>query len=144
MSNTDAVWRAVYARYLADTGTGGLKNASAPLITGMFLIRAPESQPYPYIVYDIQDDVEDDTKGSNRSIVFPVFNVYADAELDPGSAANAAILTRLKFLYHRWLPTLSGFAFETCQRRGGRLLQTPDDAWHFTDEYTVGVSEATT
>lgn len=140
MSNTIAAWQVIFARYVADTGSGGLNNASAPLITGMYLELAPESQSYPYVVFSVQDDTEDDTQGSNRSVISYVFNLYTDKELDPGSSA-APVLVRLKSLYHRWKPSLSGYTFETSQRRGGRILQTPDDAWHFTDEYTLGISK---
>lgn len=142
--NSLAAWQAVYARYATDTGSGGLNASGTPLITGMFLELAPESQAFPYVVYGVQDEFEDDTQGSNFSVVLPVFNIYVskDDVTTPLQSQVAAIARRIRLRYHRWIPTLSGYEFTAMQRVGGRMVPTEDEAWHWVEEYTLRVSES--
>lgn len=44
----------VIGRLNNDTGSGGLRNVSAPLITGAFWEMAPSDQAEPYIVYGVE------------------------------------------------------------------------------------------
>lgn len=139
--STPATWQAVYARYLADTGTGGLHHASAPIITAMYLEVAPETAVYPYVVFTVQDDTQSNTLGKSRTEVFVSFNVYTSK--DSNLVAMVGIMNRLRTVYDRWIPSgVTGYEFETFQRRGGRMIPSDIDAWHFADEYVVGVSAA--
>jgi hypothetical protein len=141
--NTPALWEAVYQRYVTDTGTGGLNQTGSPLITGMFLELAPERQAFPYIVFSVQDEVADDTKGSHFTILLPVFNIYVSKENTVSPLLNSltVIGRRLTARYHRWQPSVVGsYSFTLCERVGGRLIPTEDEAWHWADEYTVRAS----
>lgn len=139
--STPALWQAVYARYLADTAAGaGLNQNVSPkaLLRGMYLEQAPDNAEYPYVVFTVQDDAQEDSLGKARSVVYPVFSIYMNK--DNNLASMATIIARLAYVYHKWIPTLSGYEFETMQRRGGRMIPTDDDSWHFADEYVVGIT----
>lgn len=139
--STPTLWKVVYARYLADTTIGaGLNQSTNPkvLLRGMYLEQAPDNAEYPYVVLTVQDDAQEDTLGQTRAVVYPVFNIYTSK--DANIASMAAIIARLAYLFHRWTPTLSDYAFEAMQRRGGRMIPTDDDSWHYADEYTIGIT----
>lgn len=139
--STPALWKVVYARYLADTTvSAGLNQSTSPkvLLRGMYLEQAPDNAEYPYVVFTVQDDAQEDTLGQTRAVVYPVFNIYTNK--DGNLTALATIIDRLAYLFHKWLPSSSGYAFETMQRRGGRMIPTDDDSWHYADEYVVGIT----
>lgn len=139
-----AVWQAVYARYLADTGSGGLNHASAPIITGLYINQAPERQAAPYVVFNVQNESHDDSLGSSFVRVDCAFNVYVNKETaDPASVVP--IRDRLKALFNRWTASgVTGYTFTAMQRVGSLEIPTPDQLAHFADEYTVKVSGSTT
>ena len=139
--STPIAWQVIYARYLADTAVGsGLNQSISPkvLLRGMYLEQAPDNAEYPYAVLTIQDDAQEDTLGQMRGVIYPVFNVYTSKDSD--LAGMKTIIDRLLYVYHRWTPSLSGYAFEAMQRRGGRMIPTDDDAWHYADEYVIGIT----
>lgn len=44
---------ALVSRLTGDTGTGGLRNASSPLVAGVWVTTAPSAQVMPYCVIDV-------------------------------------------------------------------------------------------
>lgn len=44
---------AIYNRLVGDTGAGGLRNASAPLVTGVFVGTANSGQTMPFLLIDV-------------------------------------------------------------------------------------------
>lgn len=59
--NLVLVANGILTRLGSDTGTGGLRNASNPLVTGIFSYMAPEGQAYPYIVFGFTGAANEDT-----------------------------------------------------------------------------------
>lgn len=117
------LWTDVRARLLADTGTGGLFNVSTPLVAGLWLVNAPDSQAMPFLVMSSQALRNDDTFTSRHHVV--EFQVSSFIEEEPATgydpfARGASIAGRVlgdwslqgtrlpSFGLDRWTPALSG------------------------------------
>jgi hypothetical protein len=135
---TPAVWTAVHALFSADTGSGGLANASSPIVTGMFIERAPVNQATPYIVFGVRSDTEADTKGKDQAVVRVAFNIYTTGTSGP--TAQSAIVARLRTVFHRVQPTsISGFTFSKMQRVNGLMVPDEEEVFHMVEEYELHV-----
>jgi hypothetical protein len=132
--SASAMYVGVRALYTADTGVGGLNHASAPLVTGFFIERAPIGQTLPYIVMSVQADTQDDTRSNNASLMEFALNLYTDANEGVGGALNLdtpVILARMRTVFHRSAVTaISGFTFSRLIRVSGRPIPDEDVQIH--------------
>lgn len=140
---SSALLDAVVTRCRSDTGTGGLRNATSPLVTGVFLERAPIGQTRPYIVVTEQASTQDDSKGTRSALVEMALSVYVDANNGIGQVRG--ITDRLRAVLHRQVPTgITGYTFTALQRVGGRAVPDEDEAVYRHVEQYRGHEHATT
>jgi hypothetical protein len=137
-----ALLEAVQAMCEADTGEGGLRNASSPLVTGVFIERAGLLQGRPYIVITEQAATQDDTKGTQSALVEMALSVYVDANEGVGDVRP--VTDRLRSVLHRKVPSaITGYRFTALQRVGGRAVPDEDEAVYRHVEQYRGHEHAT-
>jgi hypothetical protein len=116
-----ALWDAVRDRAVADTGSGGLFNATA-LITGFYNTVASDTGTLPYVIYTTPSATPTNAFTADVVEVQIRMQVYVKKFPDDGSDpmnVGSQILARLygnwsvngsqpTYGFHRWLPTLSG------------------------------------
>lgn len=124
----------------ADTGSGGLRNASAPLITAAYNTMGPETPTLPYIVFSMVSQVERSSFTAGGVIEFIVqFDIYADKNV--ATTNLYAIAARLKAVLHRVSPTtsVSGFTCRQMVRSGGLAPEIDDQVIRLVEEYRATV-----
>lgn len=153
--NRRFVAQALFDRAKADTGSGGLYNASAPAITGWYWEQGPEAAAYPYVVVTLADDGESDTFGkSGRELTFYV-HIYVTRDTTAAQTAEDTadnIAARIfgngnpnspTYGFHRWqttLPSGSGMVATVTARLGGTSANDRDTV-HLIETYQVIVSQ---
>lgn len=91
----------LYDRYEADTGSGGLKNAVSPLVTGFYRDIAPAwlgtgttaVQSYPYVVWSLVNVEAQDAFKIPIELITVRFSVFSKTET--GGQARNAVTERL-------------------------------------------------
>lgn len=131
----------LYDTAVADTGTGGLFNATTPLITGWFTNEASQDQGFPYVVCTLVSEVENDAFATAVEAVEVVFQfgVYSDA--DRGPTAHAAVTDRIRTLFRRVAPTISGYTTSQVMLQGSPFHQVTDRALYSVHEARVLLSK---
>ena len=125
----------IHTAITGDTGSGGLRNASAPLITAGYNSEAAQGATYPYLVFFPSVQLEEDcyTSGDTVSIDFD-FSIFVAPTA--GTAAAAAIANRLRTVFHRQTVTaLSGSGWTA------RALRRTGALGPFFSEHTVQLNE---
>jgi len=101
-----AMSAAIGARFLSDTGTGGLFNAASPLITDVRQTFAPAGTLPPYVVFSYQNFTNDDLLGKRGYKATVKVDVFV-AELD--DSGNLVGLSSLDQINERvignWAPS---------------------------------------
>lgn len=149
--NLKYIAQAIQDRAEADTGSGGLYNVSAPLITGWYWEQGPATATYPYVVAMLADDGEADTFGkSGRELTF-YFHIYVTRDTTaPQTAADSAADIQARIFgsgtpnsptygFHRWqttLPVGSSMVATTMARTGGTSASDRDTV-HLIETYTL-------
>lgn len=115
------LWDAIRDRAVADTGSGGLFNATTPLVSGFYNTFAPTSATHPYCVYVTASATPDN--GFNKDVVRVNFRIQSYVARKPANGADAMqvgsdILNRVygdssaggapTYGFARWSPTLAG------------------------------------
>lgn len=126
-SDLPALWKSVLDRVNADTGSGGLRNVTTPLITGVYNTRPPftaeGSDPFPYLVYSVFESENRNafrTRVWRRRVRFDIFvQVDPNGTLDvlqrgadilrrvEGDWEDQAVGTAPTFGFDRFQPTLT-------------------------------------
>jgi hypothetical protein len=144
---------AVRTRLLADTGTGGLRAASSPLIAAdaqISNIYAGTVLTFPYVVFIIGDDEESDSFTADVTACAIEFHVFD--QVSAGNVNCRNILERIRgdatkqstriptFGFHRHNLALSGSEWlgGTVIRTGGSA-EHERDVLHYVDRYTVRI-----
>lgn len=115
-----ALWQNVLDRVNADTGTNGLRNATTPLITGIYNLYAPTAADgttaFPYIVYHVeqtQNVSELPTRGYQHTIAFEVaVEQRPNASTPEGAQRGSDILWRLLGDWEDQSTHLPSFGFD--------------------------------
>lgn len=136
-----ALTTGIVALINADTGSGGLRNASAPLITAIYSNFAPQGAAMPYVVLVQVSDVEEKAFATtSRAIEYGVqFSVWTS--YDGGIDTAQAIVDRLRAVCDRTAPTVSGFSSSQLIRRGGTPT-VEDEFFHHIEEYEALLSSS--
>lgn len=160
MSYLADLWSAIRTRALADTGTGGLFNASSPLVSGIWNNEAPNNTSLaslPLLVYDTLDAANVDAfRTSNYRVQWRV-TTYCERANDgiaDTAARCAAIQARIlgdwtaqtygtgpTYGFDRWQPSLSPWSATVCQHLRSGTAHTLE-MWQFFEEFEVWVSRA--
>jgi len=118
---------AIRDRLLADTGTGGLRHATTPLITDVHFARANKQTTGNYIVLVVANTVPEDDMDNNL-INFEInANIYMTS-IYGTTPTLSSIIDRVYARLHDWKPTLAAWtpcgpiAFES-----GGAVDLPDD-----------------
>lgn len=150
--NLVKVAEAIQTRLKADTGTGGLFNVSAPLVTGSHFCDATEAVSYPYIVFSIEAAPQEGTLiGSEVYQVYVDFHVYSPKT--NGFAPVSSIIDRIygdgysqsgglpSFGFQRHPLTVSGGWNGSPLVRVDMAADLEDkDVFHFRESYRFVVS----
>ena len=148
--NLALVEQAIRDRLDADTGTGGMNHATAPLVNDYQaeVMTAPRE---PYVLFRCELEDEDDTFDNDAANVTVEFEVVTRRQ-DDRYAKASSILARLKgdgmtqasrvptYGFHRWTPTISGYEATSLRRVAAVTNHTPDEYRHI-EQYTFRVSE---
>lgn len=103
-------------RITGDTGSGGLYNATTPLVNGVFFDVPFGGAAVPFILirFIASDEADVFTKDAvDVSVEFEIVIERREGTL----AVDSAILDRHRQKFHRWTPTLSGAYTGTDMRR---------------------------
>ena len=104
----------------------GASGASLRALTGdgkLFQSQAPQTTTFPYIVFFMIDDINDDTFGEEISVCRVQFSIFTKM----GVTNNAGSIQRaLKVLYHQVALTLSGYAHIATEYQSSRDLGIDD------------------
>lgn len=129
----------------ADTGAGGLYNASAPLVTGVFTLVAPEGQLSPYVVIEpISEDEEKVFATANYGVEFLIqFSIYAEKQYSGQSLAIVSLISdRIRAVYDRQSPSVSGWTSSQLLRLGSSPPpQIVDGAVYQADQYQAYIAK---
>lgn len=129
------VAKAVYDRAIADTGSGGLFNATGDQkINAWFSNEATLNQSLPYAVASNVSTIYSDvfpTANQTIEVNFDV-TVYHDKKVSSSDAKHEAACARIVTLFRRWQPTISGYTVSQVLLDGkpveaqpsGEVLQT--------------------
>jgi hypothetical protein len=151
-----AVWLAIEARALTDTGAGGLFNAGTPLVSGIFPnVHTPDAN-FPWITYDVADVVPGHAFNKDVFTETVRFSVYVPMEsrslTDPqqrasdiikriyGNWSSASPATAPTYGFHRHPLVVTGGTWTS----GGMLKQTSfveheDGVLHFIEQYLLAL-----
>jgi hypothetical protein len=137
----EALATGIYNIATADTGTGGLLNSSTPLITGFYTNWAGQGIVMPYVTLELVSEVETKVFATApRSLEFIVqFSIWTPFE--NGTATGQGIADRLRTLYDRIAPTVSGFTASQMMRLGGSVA-VEDEFVHHVEEYSAHIAAA--
>jgi hypothetical protein len=142
--NLAALWLAVRARALGDTGTGGLFNATTPLVTGIYLNSVPPNPDtaYPYIRFDAT--LPQGGHGFRIDLFQPQlrFHIFA-LEQGGGHSRCSLILERLYARFHRHALTMATGGWTATQAACIDTFLEPDDpgVLHFIQTYRLHISK---
>lgn len=114
----------ILARAQADTASGGLYHASAPIIKGMYNTIAPigdDAVGFPLVVYNLYGVTNENALGTRHFAVDIYFNIWVERDGTTAAITRAdAILNRIlgdwdeqttgvpSYGFDRWQPALSG------------------------------------
>lgn len=123
MSATVPLLTAIKVRADGDTGSGGLFNASTPLITGWYSRLAPqEGTTLPYVVvYDlssVRENVFETTKWSDEVLL--QFTIFFDGSSD--STVDQTVIDAVLTRFSRWAPTITSHSANQLIFRGENTL----------------------
>jgi hypothetical protein len=137
MIDTQTLGTGILALYAGSSG------ASLRALTGngkLFQSQAPQSTVFPYIVFHLIDDVNDDTFTEEVSVCRVQFSIFTKI-----SAANntGSIQRALKVLYHQISLTLSGYTHIATQYLSARDLGIDDQGIsHTAMDFYIYVQKA--
>ncbi|MFA5313221.1 MAG: DUF3168 domain-containing protein [Methanomassiliicoccales archaeon] len=112
---------AVYAKITADTGTGGLLAAGAPMISGVF-DEVPEGQAFPYITIGDNTELPWSTFGKDGNNEVLTLHIWSQAK---GFREAELILKRLNVVLKGDL-TISGNVHAGTNYEGADTSRDPD------------------
>lgn len=155
--NRSKLFQALYDRAISDTGTGGLFNASAPLITGWYTEQGKAGAVEPYVVVTLADDGTLDTYAKQGLELTFYVHIYCPREngnvnyagLDVAETIRARIQgdgtpNSPTYGLHRWsttLPSGSGMVASAMIREGGTSASDLNTV-HLIETYTMRVMQS--
>jgi hypothetical protein len=136
------VCKAVKDRIDADTGAGGLRNTTTPLVSAAYAIRGPQlptSDPKPFILITPVSAVTD-VAFSNSVYGFDVtFQTAVIAFSDPGLTALCLVQARLFAQLHRWAPTISGYTASQIIHLSGSIEDPQEETLNAIDVWQIRI-----
>jgi hypothetical protein len=146
-----ALYKVIYDRAVADTGSGGLFNSGTPLITGIFNNSVASSAVLPYIVYNVAADTA--MHAFTRDIFRYQFRlqVYVARNTADPFLVGSNIIKRAfgdssggsapSYGFHRWTPSLAGSWVSTTVLSLGEHQEHTDDCFCWVQDYWSLVSK---
>lgn len=130
-----ALSTAIRTAALADVGTGGLFQTGTPMVTGLFSVKAPQNQPYPYIVLQQVSEPQSDTFNTEGGDITFEFAIYG-REYTATVATVDTITERLKVLFRKKTLTLTGgWSTASVHRAAGYAVVIADEVIQKNEEY---------
>lgn len=130
---------AVYAKLMADTGSGGLLDPSAPMITGV-LDDVPEGQEFPYITIGEAIEMPWSTMGRDGADDTLTIHIWSRAH---GFAEALGILDRLNMLLDGGELAIDDYIHVGTLYVSAETLRDPDGITrHVVATYRVYVQES--
>lgn len=153
MNYLPLLMQSIRTRLTGDTGTGGLFASGSPLLSGVFLTRAPEKQAFPFAVITLVDATADDAfRTKTDTVVFQV-SVYVDLnstsplqrmsdilERIDGNWETVAYGTQPTYGLDRWRPTVTGWSPDIVTRERAMQMADTPDVLTFIAQYRVNIS----
>lgn len=152
MNNPD-IYKMLYDRAYADTGTGGLfsnQMGESALVTGWFSALAPTNQTFPYCVASIASKTPED--GFAVDLLRVRWRVSVFSLVRNGLASPSGVLRRIygdwsasgsqTYGFHRWLPSMTssdGWA-ASAMRFISEFEQHDEDVYQHGQEYEFYLS----
>lgn len=134
-----AIQAAVYTVLNGDTGTGGLRNSTSPMVAGVF-DEVPEGQAFPYVVIGEQNETPFCTMAKDGSANVLMVNVWSQAR---GFKEAQAALNRINHLLAGTALTIAGYQHVGTVYEGADSLRDPDGITrHIAARYRVYVQES--
>lgn len=142
MSALAPLLTAIKARADADTGSGGLFETGAALITAWYSLLAPqEGSTYPYVVaFPIdhrRENVFETDKWSDE--ISLQFSVYCNGRDD--LTVDQAIVDRVVDRFSRWAPTITGWVPNQLIHDGSNLLILDNEVRHYALEFRCALAK---
>lgn len=97
-----------YDTATADTGAGGLFGTPA-LITGWYIDREPINATFPYVVVSPVTETENDVLSPTPEAIDITFQFGVYVAEEAGQTVMDNITDRIRTVYRRVAPTISGF-----------------------------------
>lgn len=129
-----ALSTAIRTAALADIGAGGLFQTGVPMVTGLFSVKAPQNQPYPYIVLQQVSEPNSDTFNTEGGDITFEFAIYGK-EYTATVATVDAIAERLKVLFRKKTLTITGWSTASVHRQAGYNFIIADEVIQKNEEY---------
>ncbi|TXH17506.1 MAG: DUF3168 domain-containing protein [Hyphomicrobiaceae bacterium] len=121
------VFNWTYTTATADTGAGGLFGTPA-LITGWYLDGEPTNPTMPYVVVTPVTETENDVLSPTPETVDITFQFGVYTPDEAGQAAMDAITNRIRTVFRRALPTISGYTTSQILLEGTPFAQITERA----------------
>lgn len=143
---------AVKTRLQADTGSGGLLNSSAPLITGVWVSNAPAGNTAPYCVIDVASEKSDNAFTKDiYSVEFWVHTFVARHGNATPLQTASDIMARIfgdsaagavpSYGLHRHPLSLSGSWTATNAECTGAFAEHDENVYHYYQIFRLTVSK---
>lgn len=94
---------------LADTGSGGLFNTTTPLLNAWYTNSGEDQAALPYVIQTVVSIPEDYAFVTTVEIMEPVFQFGVYTEKRFGEVVHQTIVTRIRAVFRRVAPTISGY-----------------------------------
>lgn len=134
-----AIQAAVYTVLNGDTGAGGLRNPTSPLVQGVF-DAVPDNQALPYVVIGDQTETPFDTMGKYGAANLLTVHAWSEAA---GYKEAQGILSRLNYLLDGVALTITGYSHVGTVYDGAETVREPDGVTrHIIARYRVYVQES--
>ena len=128
---------AIIAAINADTGSGGLMETGAAMLTGVYNTQAPQGAGYPYIILDQVSAPALKAFDADGNTINWQFGVYV-SQFNDNATNLDGILERLKVLFDDVTLTLGGsWSASRSQYVQSSNTVIVDDVLYRADEYTV-------
>jgi hypothetical protein len=134
------VFKWTYDTAIADTGAGGLFGTPA-LITGWYLDAEPINPAFPYAVLSLVSETESDVLSATPEAVEVQFQVGVYSDADAGQAVHDAITARIRTLFRRAQPTISGYTVSQVLLDGSPFQTVTDRARYSVHQFRVFLSK---
>lgn len=113
---------------LADTGSGGLFNVTSPLLNAWYTNEGEDQAALPYAIASMVSIPEEYAFVTTVEIMEPVFQIGVYTEKRLGEVVHQTIISRIRTVFRRVAPTISGYTTSQILIDGLDFHQNTDQA----------------